>query len=106
MPWRLSQMASHCRCSRYTFDDHHQLIKINTMAELNPYLSFNDNCEEAFNHYRSVFGGEFGQTMRFGDAAEAGMPASEANKIMHMELPIGKKSILMGSDTPVSMGTQ
>lgn len=76
------------------------------MAELNPYLSFNNNCEEAFRHYRSIFGGEFGQTMRFGDAAEAGMPEAEANKIMHMELPIGKKSILMGSDTPSSMGTQ
>ncbi|MEO6683085.1 MAG: VOC family protein [Ginsengibacter sp.] len=71
------------------------------MATTNVYLNFNGNCEEAFNFYKSVFGGEFTYMGRFSD-----MPESEdykvseeaKNRIMHVSLPIGK-SILMGSDT-------
>lgn len=74
------------------------------MATLNPYLNFDGKCEEAFNFYKSVFGGEFLTVMRFKEVpAEYQMPASESEKIMHMALPIGQ-NILMGSDTPVSMG--
>lgn len=75
------------------------------MAALNPYLNFNDNAEEAFNFYKSVFGGEFQMVMRFKDAPpEFRGPEHEQNKIMHMALPIGKNSILMGSDVPEKMG--
>lgn len=28
------------------------------MTEINPYLDFGGNCEEAFGFYQSVFGGE------------------------------------------------
>ena len=74
------------------------------MATLNPYLNFNDNCEEAFNFYRSVFGGEFAMMMRFGEApGEASGNPSEANKVMHVSLPIGD-SVLMGSDCPEGYG--
>ncbi len=41
------------------------------MAQLNPYLTFNGNCETAFKFYRSVFGGEFQQLMRFKDMPPA-----------------------------------
>lgn len=77
------------------------------MASINPYLSFTDNCEEAFNFYRSVFGGEFdGGVMRFGEVPEEFQgDKSEKNKVMHVSLPIGNGSYLMGSDTPVAMGT-
>lgn len=76
------------------------------MAAVNPYLSFTDNCEEAFNFYRSSFGGEFLTIMRFGDNPADYQPAeSEKNRIMHVALPIGKNTILMGSDTPTEMGT-
>jgi PhnB protein len=68
---------------------------------INPYLSFDNNCEEAFNFYRSVFGGEFGMVMRFSDVP-GGTYGDEPQKIMHMELPIGKGTSLMGSDTPGS----
>jgi len=69
------------------------------MAGLNPYLTFNGKTEEAFNHYKNVFGGEFAMTMRFGDAKEhVPTPDVESNRIMHIALPIGK-SVLMGSDT-------
>lgn len=75
------------------------------MTTLNPYLNFDGNCEEAFNFYKSVFGGEFATVMRYKEMpAEYQMPESEAQKIMHMALPIGQGSMLMGSDTPASMG--
>lgn len=76
------------------------------MTVINPYLNFADNCEEAFNFYKSVFGGEFRAVMRFKDVpAEYQMSESENQKIMHVALPIGQGTILMGSDTPAAMGT-
>ncbi len=76
------------------------------MAQINPYLHFNGNAEEAFTFYKSVFGGEFAMVARFKDMAMAEQPISknEAEKIMHIALPIGKSSVLMGSDTPEFMG--
>jgi PhnB protein len=75
------------------------------MALINPHINFNGNAEEAFGFYKSVFGGEFAQVMRFRDMSspEFAMPEHEANKIMHIALPIGK-NILMGNDVPESMG--
>lgn len=76
------------------------------MAQINPYIHFNGNAEEAFTFYKSIFGGEFSMITRFKDLQIAEMPISEneANKIMHIALPIGKHSVLMGSDTPEFMG--
>ena len=75
------------------------------MTTINPYLNFGDNCEEAFNFYKSVFGGEFLYIGRYSEMeCEEPAPESEANKIMHVSLPIGEGSILMGSDTPESFG--
>ncbi|WP_269226575.1 VOC family protein [Flavobacterium eburneipallidum] len=75
------------------------------MALINPYINFNGNAEEAFTFYKSVFGGEFAQIMRFKDLASADFPVSEkeANKIMHIALPIGQ-NVLMANDVPESMG--
>ena len=73
------------------------------MALINPYINFNGNAEEAFNFYKSVFGGEFATIMRFGDMPNPNIPESENNKIMHIALPIGK-NILMGNDVPEFMG--
>ncbi|MHA3047836.1 VOC family protein [Riemerella anatipestifer] len=72
------------------------------MTTVNIYLNFNGNCEEAFNFYKSVFGGEFTYVGRFGDMPpQEGMPPMsevDKNKIMHIGLPIGN-TVLMGSDT-------
>ena len=71
------------------------------MATINPYINFHGNCEEAFMHYKSVFGGEFAMLSRFSEMPpQEGMELSEAdmNKIMHVSLPIGDQSVLMGSD--------
>ena len=72
------------------------------MTTVNVYLTFNGNCEEAFNFYKSVFGGDFGYVGRFGEMPEdGGRPVSEEDKkkIMHISLPISKETVLMGSDT-------
>lgn len=75
------------------------------MALINPHINFNGNAEEAFNFYKSVFGGEFVRIMRLKDIASPEYPVDEkdANKIMHIALPIGQ-NILMGNDIPESMG--
>ena len=75
------------------------------MATINPYINFNGNAEEAFNFYKSVFGGEFALIIRFKDMSgpEFPIPEHEANKIMHIALPIGN-SILMANDVPEILG--
>ena len=76
------------------------------MAKINPHINFNGNAEEAFNFYQSVFGVTFSTIMRFKDLASEEFPvaAHEANKIMHIALPIGI-STLMGNDVPEILGT-
>jgi PhnB protein len=71
------------------------------MATINSYINFNGNCEEAFNYYKEVFGGEFSMLSRFSEMPpQEGMELSEGdmNKIMHVSMPIGKEAVLMGSD--------
>ncbi len=72
------------------------------MTTINPYLTFNGNCEEAFNFYKSVFGGEFRHIGKFKDMPkDRKYPISDSdkNKVMHVSFPISKETILMGSDT-------
>ena len=75
------------------------------MALINPHINFNGNAEEAFTFYKSIFGGEFAKIMRFKDLASPEFPVAEneANKIMHIALPIGK-NILMANDVPEILG--
>lgn len=79
------------------------------MATVSTYLNFARSTEEAFNFYKSVFGGEFsGPIMRFGDMPPSGDTASfskeDKNLVMHIELPILGGYKLMGTDAPESMG--
>jgi PhnB protein len=80
------------------------------MARVSTYLNFPRNTEEAFNFYKSVFGGEYsrGGIARFSDIPVAeGMPSiadEDKNLIMHIELPILNGHLLMGTDAPESMG--
>jgi PhnB protein len=79
------------------------------MAATNTYLNFSRSTEEAFNFYRSVFGGDFvGEIKRLGEVPpeEAMPPLSESDKnlIMHIALPILGGHLLMGTDAPESMG--
>jgi PhnB protein len=73
------------------------------MATVNIYLTFNGNCLEAFNFYKSVFGGEYPYVGKFSDMPpQEGMKplsAEDGDKIMHISLPVSKETTLMGSDT-------
>jgi len=75
------------------------------MLSVNPYLNFLGNTEEAFNFYKSVFGGEFTTFQRFKDVpgGEKMSPADQ-EKIMHVALPMGKTGYLMATDALESMG--
>jgi len=74
------------------------------MTRLNPYLNFKGNTEEAFNFYKSVFGGDIPMLVRFKDTPEASrVPANEQDKIMNISLCIGD-TVLMGTDALESMG--
>ena len=77
------------------------------MTTVNVYLTFKDECEEAFNFYKSVFGGEFAHISRFGEMPpNPDYPISEElkDKIMHVSLPISKETVLMGSDSSEAFG--
>lgn len=76
------------------------------MAQINPHINFNGNAEEAFTFYKSVFGGEFTKIIRFKDLPsnpDFPIPASEANKLMHIALPIGQ-GFLFANDILEMMG--
>ncbi|MGB3948764.1 MAG: VOC family protein [Bacteroidia bacterium] len=79
------------------------------MARVSTYLNFANKTEEAFNFYKTVFGGDFiGQIARFGDIPpmEGTSPLSEADKklVMHISLKTIGDHVLMGTDAPESMG--
>jgi len=75
------------------------------MVSINPYLNFLGNTEEAFNFYKSVFGGEFTTFQRFRDIpGSETMPAGDLDKIMHVSLPIGNGHVLMATDALESAG--
>jgi len=80
------------------------------MARVCTYLNFPRNTEQAFNFYKSIFGGEFSGigVARFSDfPSSEGMPPltdEDKNLIMHIELPILGGHVLMGTDAPESMG--
>lgn len=80
------------------------------MARTSTYLNFPRCTEEAFNFYKSVFGGEFSGDgigrFSFVPAMEGMPPLSEEDKnlVLHIELLILGGHVLMGSDAPESMG--
>lgn len=75
------------------------------MALINPHINFNGNAEEAFSFYKSAFGGEFTSLVRLKEMASDEFPVAEsdAEKIMHIALPIGPNT-LMGNDVPTYLG--
>lgn len=85
-------------------------FKFYLMASVSTYLNFPRNTEEAFNFYKSVFGGEFfgGKVMRFRDVPPMpdgpAMAEEDLDLVMHVELRILNCHSLMGTDAPQSMG--
>jgi PhnB protein len=81
------------------------------MASVSIYLNFDGDAEEAFNHYKKVFGTEFSAPlMRMKDIPPnpAAPPLSEAEKekVMHVALPILGGTLIMATDILESMGHQ
>jgi len=79
------------------------------MARVTTYLNFNRNTEEAFLFYKAAFKTEFaGPIMRRQDGPPCeGMPPqpdADKNLVMHVALPILGGHVLMGTDSPESMG--
>lgn len=71
------------------------------MATVNAYITFKGNCMEAFEFYKSVFGGEFGYVGKFKDMPKGDYPIgeSEDEKVMHISLPLSNGTVIMGCDT-------
>ncbi|RCH55457.1 VOC family protein [Mucilaginibacter hurinus] len=76
------------------------------MRAINPWINFNGNAEDAFNFYKSVFGGEFIKVVRFKELSSDEFPVAEkdADKIMYISLPIGENNVLIANDVPGFMG--
>ena len=80
------------------------------MSDCSVYLTFNGNCREAFDFYRSVFGGEFDYISTFDELPEQYERSPEdSDRIMHVSLRV-KEGVMMGSDMssamdPVEFGT-
>jgi PhnB protein len=74
------------------------------VLKINPYLNFEGTTEEAFNFYKSVFGGEFVALQRFSNVPGMDkLSAEDGKKLMHVSLMIGDNT-LMGTDTLAAMG--
>ncbi|MCB9252329.1 MAG: VOC family protein [Flavobacteriales bacterium] len=77
------------------------------MMTLNPYLTFNGNCEEAFGFYKKVFKKEFAHISKFKDMPPSKeFPVAEADKekIMHVSIQFDHGLSLMGSDASDTFG--
>jgi PhnB protein len=76
------------------------------MTKIYTYLNFAGNAEEAFNFYKSVFGGKFASVVRYRDMPMEGVeiPKADESKLMHIGLPIGKNFILQATDALESLG--
>lgn len=72
--------------------------------QINAYLNFNGQCEEAFQSYEKLLGGKVEGLFRYGGTPMEGqVPPEWANKIMHIRLMAGT-SELMGADSPPGHG--
>ncbi len=68
--------------------------------QLNPYLNFNGQCEQAFKFYEEVLGGKITFMMTWGEMPGADQFPVESHKlIMHATLSVGNE-VLMGADAP------
>ncbi len=78
------------------------LMTSNTTLSI--YLNFDGNCADAFDFYKSVFGGAFMMKQTFAEGPPGmEIKPSEKTRILHVALPVGD-AVLMGSDTMSGQG--
>jgi PhnB protein len=66
--------------------------------QIQPYLNFNGNCEEAFKFFEKCFGGKIEAMISHANApTEMNVSPEWRNKIMHARLKVGD-ALVMGSD--------
>ena len=68
------------------------------MPQVNVYINFNGETEEAFQFYRSIFGGEFLEIQRFDENPDQSLSDHEKQKIMHIAYQIGDNLVIHGAD--------
>lgn len=77
--------------------------------QVDPYLNFMGKTEEAFNFYKSIFGGNFVMIQKFKDVENLPekdkMSEEDLDKIMHIALKVGNNT-MMGTDALESLGHQ
>lgn len=75
------------------------------MIKTNVYMNFNGNCEEAFTHYKNVFGKEISFIYRYKDVpSEQAIPEHLAEKLMHISIQLSEETMLMGADVAPEFG--
>jgi PhnB protein len=68
--------------------------------QVNPYLHYNGNCEEALNFYVKAIGAKIDVIMHVeGSPAAEQMPPSMAKKVLHGQISIDGE-VIMASDAP------
>lgn len=68
--------------------------------QLNPYLLFKGNCEEAFKFYEKCLGGKITAMLpHTGTPAEQHVPPEWGKKILHASMTVDNQ-VLMASDCP------
>jgi PhnB protein len=72
------------------------------MRSVDTYLNFAGKTQEAFEFYRSVFGGEFESRFTYEDfgGVQAGHAETDLGRIAHISLRLSPAFVLMGSDVP------
>jgi len=74
--------------------------------ELNAYVTFNGQCEEAFRFYERCLGGKIEMMLTHRDSPMAEQtPAELRSRIMHARMTVGN-AVLMGSDAPPQFFSQ
>jgi PhnB protein len=69
--------------------------------QLDVYLNYRGNCEEAFRFYERHLAGKITGMVRHGDQPNPSLPADWKEKILHARIEIGG-TVLMGADIPQS----
>ncbi|MFN7980900.1 MAG: VOC family protein [Vicinamibacterales bacterium] len=74
--------------------------------QINPYLSFDGRCRDAFQFYEKALGGTIAFMQTIGETPMAAhMPADAHSRVMHVTLTVGDQ-VLQGADAPPGQFTQ
>lgn len=74
------------------------------MTTVNPYLTFDGNCEQAFEFYTQALHCPIVHTSRYKDMPHSNVSGEEGEKIMHIVLQLTDQNMLMGADVSRSFG--